>query len=140
LSGYVDDGRQSGTTLRKGMEFDREENIFKFSKSAKEEDDRMKEPSNVRMARRCKEAMNSISQDLQFTTEAPEDFPENKLPTLDFKLWLALGIILHSYFEKEMRTPFVVMKRSAMCEQQRINILSNELIRRLYNVQLSIVE
>ena len=60
--------------------------------------------------------MNAISTDLQFTTEAPEVFNENKLPTLDFKLWLVLGIIVHSYFEKEMRTPYVIMKRSAMSE------------------------
>ena len=39
-----------------------------------------------------------------------------------------------------MRTPFVVMKRSAMGEQQRISILSNELIRRLSNVETSVVD
>ena len=93
----------------------------------------------MRMSRICKDAMNSVSQDLQFTTEAPEDFKESKLPTLDFKLWLVSGIILHTYFEKEMRTPFVIMKRSAMSEQQRMSILSNELIRRLSNVQISII-
>ena len=38
-----------------------------------------------------------------------------------------------------MRTPFVIMKRSAMSEQQRMSILSNELIRRLSNVQISII-
>ena len=130
LSGYVDDGRQAGTTLRRGMRYDKNEKMFKFSKEALEDDDRRMEPNNVRMARRCQEAMNDISCDLQFTTEAPEDFTENKLPTLDFKLWLSSGVILHSYFEKEMRTPFVVMKRSAMGEQQRMAILSNELIRR----------
>jgi hypothetical protein len=140
MSGYVDDGRQSGTTLRRGMKFDRDEKVFKFSQEAMDEDDEKDEPSNVRMARRCKDAMNSISEDLQFTTEAPEDFCESKLPTLDFKLWLVSGIILHSYFEKEMRTPFVIMKRSAMSEQQRMQILSNELIRRISNVQMSIVD
>ena len=92
------------------------------------------------MARICLDAMNSISSDLQFTTEAPEEFGKSRLPTLDFELWLVAGIILHSYFEKPMRTPFVVMKRSAMGEQQRISILSNELIRRLSNVETSVVD
>ena len=67
-------------------------------------------------------------------------FDRVKLPTLDFKLWLVSGIILHSYFEKEMRTPFVIMKRSAMSEHQRMQILSNELIRLISNVQMSIVD
>ena len=49
--------------------------------------------------------MSRVNEDLKFTTEAPEDFPESKLPTLDFKLWSIAGIILHSYFEKAMRTP-----------------------------------
>jgi hypothetical protein len=140
LSGYVDDGRQAGTTFRRGMRFDRESKMFVFSRDAKEEDDRKDETGNVRMARICKDAMNSVCEDLQFTTETPEDFAESKLPTLDFKLWLVSGILMHTYFEKEMRTPFVIMKRSAMSEQQRMSILSNELIRRLSNVKKSIME
>ena len=96
MSGYVDDGRQSGTTFRRGMRFEKESNIFKFSQEAKDEDDEKDEPGNVRMSRICKDAMNSVSQDLQFTTEAPEDFKESKLPTLDFKLWFVSGIILHT--------------------------------------------
>ena len=41
----------------------------------------------------------------------------------------------HSYFEKEMRTPYVVMKRSAMSDHSRYNILANELVRRLSNMR-----
>ena len=89
------------------------------------------------MSRVCLAAMNSISSDLQFTTECPEEFPEARLPTLDFKLWIEDGQIYHTYFEKEMRTPFVTMKRSAMGEQQRMAILSNELVRRLSNISIS---
>ena len=53
------------------------------------------------MARVCKDVMNDVSTDLEFTTESPEDFKEKKLPTLDFKLWLKEGRILNSYFEKD---------------------------------------
>ena len=49
-------------------------------------------------------------------------------------------MIMHTYFEKEMRTPFVVMRRSAMGEQQRMAILSNELIRRLSNVGKEVMD
>ena len=92
------------------------------------------------MSRICKEAMNSISEDITFTTEVPKDFTDKKLPTLDFVMWMHLGLILHSYYEKSMRTPYVIMKRSAMCEHQRMSILSNELIRRLSNVHPDVME
>ena len=140
LAGYVDDGRQSGTTLRRGMRYSTETKKFEYSRDAKEDDDRRNESSNERMARVCKDAMNDVSTDLEFTTESPDEFKEKKLPTLDFKLWMIKGMILHSYFEKEMRTPFVIMKRSAMGEQQRMSILSNELVRRLSNVARVVVD
>ena len=122
------------------MKYDKSRKMFIQDAETKKDDDERNEPNNVRMARVCKDAMNDVNEDLQFTTEAPEDFPEAKLPTLDFKLWMIAGIILHSYFEKEIRTPYVIMKRSAMSEHQRISILSNELIRRLSNVTISIVQ
>ena len=98
------------------------------------------EPENVRMAKRCLPAMNSINQDLKFTTEAPEDFPNNRLPTLDFVLWLVDGILFHSYYEKTIKNQFTVMQRSAMSEHQRMAILSNELVRRLSNINRGVVE
>ena len=39
-----------------------------------------------------------------------------------------------------MRTPYVIMRRSAMSEHQRISILSNELIRRLSNVHQDVMK
>ena len=44
------------------------------------------------------------------------------------------GMILFSYFEKTMRSQLVMMQRSAQGEQQKMDILSNELVRRLSNV------
>jgi hypothetical protein len=79
--------------------------------------------------------MNSVNPDLQFTVETAEDFEDGRLPTLDFDMWVDEGgVIKHSYFEKPMKTQLVLMKRSAMSENQKIDILSNELIRRLSNV------
>ena len=98
------------------------------------------EPENVRMAKRCLPTMNSINQDLKFTTEAPEDFPNNRLPTLDFVLWLVDGILFHSYYEKTIKNQFTVMQRLAMSEHQRMAILSNELVRRLSNINRGVVE
>ena len=86
------------------------------------------------MARICEPAQNSINPDLKFTTEISEDFPDSKLPTLDFKEWLLQnGHIMHTYFEKPMKNQVLLMKRSAMASKQKYQILSNELTRRLSN-------
>ena len=79
LAGYVDDGRQSGTTLRRGMRYSTETKKFEYSRDAKEDDDRRNESSNERMARVCKDAMNDVSTDLEFTTESPDEFKERKV-------------------------------------------------------------
>ena len=113
---------------------------FVICEKQKKIDIEKKEPNNVRMARCCAIATKSINDDLNFTTEVPEDFQDNKLPTLDFVLWLVCGIIMRSYFEKTMRTPCVIMKRSAMSEHLCVSILSNELIRRLSNVHQDVVK
>ena len=44
------------------------------------------------------------------------------------------GLITHTYFQKQMKTPYVMMERSAMGVKQRMEILSNETCRRLTNV------
>ena len=69
--GYVDDGRQGSTTLRLGTVFNKEEKKFEICEMQKVIDKKVREPSNVRMSRLCKDAMNSISEDLTFTTEVP---------------------------------------------------------------------
>ena len=79
--------------------------------------------------------MNSINQDLEFTVESPADFEGEKLPTLDFKVWQEKDQTLnHTYCQKQMKTPLVVMSRSGMSVQQKVQILANELTRRLSNI------
>ena len=43
------------------------------------------------------------------------------------------GQVNHDYFQKAMKTPYVIMKRSAISQHQKISILSNELVRRVSN-------
>ena len=141
LAGYVDDGRQGSAVLRQGMRFSRETMKFEMTEEAKEDDRNREETPNQRMSRICLPAMNAINEDLTFTVEIPEDFKENRLPTLDFLLWLERnGLLNHTYYEKDMKTPYLIMRRSAMSEQQRSAILSNELVRRLSNVNVGHVD
>ena len=49
-------------------------------------------------------------------------------------MWLdEAGVIHNNYYQKPMKIPFVVIKRSAM--SQRISILFNEVVRRLTNCE-----
>ena len=93
------------------------------------------------MARILLPAMNSINEDLRFTTEVAEEFEDNKLPTLDFKLWMENDMeINHTFFEKSMKTQLVIPKRSAMSMKQKISINSNDLNRRLSNINIDRME
>ena len=91
LSGYVDDGRQITSTIAPGMRFDGDQ--YKFihnSEGLKEDRERQSkgETTNQRMARVCLPAMEAINPDLKFTTESQEENPNERLPTLDFSMWI----------------------------------------------------
>ena len=53
LTGYVDDGRQGGTTLRRGMMFDSDVGEFVFSETQLRKDEDENETDNIRMKKRC---------------------------------------------------------------------------------------
>ena len=87
------------------------------------------------MARLCLPALNAINADLTFTAEVASDFGDRRLPTLDFSLWMnSKQEVTHSYYEKAMKTQLMLEKDSAMSMRQKYTILSNELTRRLYNI------
>ena len=134
----MDDGRQGTTVLKPGMKYCNIDKKFKYSKEAEEDDKTRKlagETVNQRMARICQIAMNSINKNLQFTVESEDDYEDKKLPTLDFKIWQEKdGKINHTYYQKEMKSPYLIMARSAAPQTQKIQILSNELTRRLLNI------
>ena len=106
------------------MRFDKISMEFKWDMGAEEEDKKLKEleneSSNRRMMRICQPAMNVINSDLVFTTEIPEDYADGKVSTLDFKADQMEDYRLnHTYFEKEMRTPYVIMRQSAISDHSR---------------------
>ena len=141
---YVDDVRQASTVLKLGTRFDVNKREMVESEVAREEDERLRkegETTDARMARILAPVMNSINPDLTFTTEIMEDFGDKRLPTLDCSLWFEEDWSLnHTYFEKSMRSQIVIPENSAMSEKQKLNILSNDLIRRLSNVKIEKAE
>ena len=131
FGGYVDDGRQATSLMKRGMRYVDEAKQFVYNAEWEAEDDLENLPDLTRMSRECNLAMNNINPDLKFTVETELDYVEMRLPSLDFYMWVEDGLIHHSYYEKPMRTQLVLMKKSSMGIQQKMDILSNELIRRL---------
>ena len=78
-------------------------------------------------------AMNSVCSWLRLTMEHEEMF-NGVLPTLDLIIWVSKeNKVLFSFFEKEMVSPMVLHKRSAMPESIRRATLNQELVRRMIN-------
>ena len=86
-------------------------NKFIFSEEALEEDEGQRELYCVRMGRVCRAPLNSVNPDLRFKVETTEDFANKRLATVETELQVMDGIIYHSYFEKKMTTPLVLMER-----------------------------
>ena len=87
--------------------------------------------------------MNSICSWLKLTMENEDMFEERNLPTLDLKLWVAEdNTIMYVFFEKEILSPMVLHKRTAMPEGVRRAILNQEMVRRMVNTteKVSILE
>ena len=128
---YVDDGRHLHRKLRIGEHFDPSVNKFVVTEEKVKLD---LEAGLTREEITRKEillAMNSINSDLTFTMEMCEDFKDGRLPTLSFSLWPGKERIEHSYYEKSMKNQTLLVSRTSMSKQQIMNIMSNEMIRRL---------
>ena len=73
---------------------------------------------------------------LEFTTEAEEDFAGSWLPTLDTKLRvMPNNQVDYCFYEKPTTSPVTVRKESALEENSKVQILSNNLIRMYYNTR-----
>ena len=80
------------------------------------------------------EVLNSIFSFLKFTTELQEDYDDRYMPTLDFKARLKEDKkVTHQFFEKPTTSKYCVMAQSAMGDQAKIDILTQEVNRRLLN-------
>ena len=75
--------------------------------------------------------MDSTMGFLGFTTEIGEDFPDQKLPTLDVNIWIREGLIEYEFYEKPMGANIVLNSRTALSDQTKFSSLSQEVVRRL---------
>ena len=84
-NGYVDDARQNTDLMIRGARYNPERKRFTWREDWKIEDDEDDLPDEVRMGKICLDAMNDVSEDLEFMVETVYDFQNKKLATLDFE-------------------------------------------------------
>ena len=121
---YVDDGRTMHRKLFYGERFDRNKMKFTIHAGLEEIDRREKIDRNVLTKEEVNKAMNAVNTDLKFTMELAEEFEDKKLPTLSFSIWPEKYGIAHTYFEKSMRNQVLMVERSSIGQQAKINIMS----------------
>ena len=83
---YVDDSRTFMNGIRKGWRW--VEDKFQFNSLWESQDTLENRPDEARTVSIMIDAMNSIMSFLNFTGEAPNDFPDCRLPTLDCNIFL----------------------------------------------------
>ena len=133
---YVDDKRSLMPAIKKGTRWVDKQKSFEFREDWFKEDTELEESSTRRTANEIRKAMDSINPDLKFEIEIEEDFPREKLPTLDTCLWLereegAPPELRYEFYEKPMCNKLCMLEMSAMTESSKIASLSQDLVRRM---------
>ena len=82
--------------------------------------------------------MNTIKPDLKFTPEFPEYFPDQKVPTLDTKVWMESNWgptssyrFLFEFYSKTMSSEYCEPEPTARAWSTKLSSLSQEVYRRL---------
>ena len=85
-----------------------------------------------------REIADSIEQNIQFTTDIPNNHTDAKMPVLDLKVWMDVRDtypqILHTFYKKEVASKYTILERSAMSKGTKRSTLFQEALRRLQNV------
>ena len=111
------------------------ENGIYYSEVWKTEDETRIETETQRTARVMKDVFNSILHFLNLTIEIKDDFDDEKLPTLDLKIWIQPDgrRVLYEHYEKPMKTNLVLQQKRALSENIKVSSLSQEVVRTLLN-------
>ena len=127
---YVDDSRAILPPIKAGWRW--VENSLKYSKRWEREDS--EKSGEARTKEIIAETMAGIEDYLQFTAESGEEFPGGWLPTLDTSLKVDKNNqVRYRFYEKETAVKSTVQKESAMEENVKMQILAQDLVRRLNN-------
>ena len=127
---YVDDIRVALPAIREGWRLI--DGALKFTRRF-ELEDRLSEASAEKRTRGILgNTMQEVQKYLKFTVESEEEYEGGWLPTLDLNLKVREGSsIWYKFYEKDTCSSTTVMKRTAFAKNVKIQIVSNDLVRRL---------
>ena len=83
-----------------------------------------------------KDVMNNVVGDMKFTVEDQTEYPDRRLPTLDFTLkYCSKGNqkILYQFYKKPMASKLAILQPSALAENTKQNTITQEIIGRMSN-------
>ena len=132
LGRYMDDGRAFLPPIKPGWRVENDELVFCLRWA--------REDAALSAVERTKnvlaDSLKNIESYLEFTTETGDDFEGGWLPTLDFSLRVNNdNQVDYKFYEKETSCKMALQSKSAMCENNKMQILSQEVVRRLYNTR-----
>ena len=93
--------------MKRGTRF--KNGLFTFSEEALKEDREKNRSCQEITFEEVNKALNFSNKALNFTLEAPEDFKDGWIPTLDFKIWgdPQSNAYRHDFFEKSINSKWV---------------------------------
>ena len=108
--------------------------------------DNGKKEKEKEIMEKIKVIAHSIHESISVEVDYPSNHPNKRLPILDTEMWIEeIDVngtpkhqILYSYYEKEMSSKYLIHKRSALSNQSKINILTNDLVRVMKNTSLQV--
>ena len=132
LSRYVDDSRAFLQPIKRGWRYDTRGLVLSQEWA---EEDRNLTPTEV-TKRVLAGTMKGVEEFLEFTYETCQDFDDGWLPTLDTCLRIGEGnIVEYKHYEKPMSSKRTLQMKTAMNENCKMQILSNDMVRRLLNTK-----
>ena len=140
VKNYVDDGRSIQDIFPPGAYYCQERKIFRVTSEELQRDVEGDRDLVEKTQAELLKCLNGVSEYLNFTAEDFQDFEDNWLPTLDFKIKLKEGELFFDFFEKTMKSPWVTPADSATSENNKINWCSNDLVRRLLRVEEALMD
>ena len=131
LARYMDDARAFLPPIRHGWRWGADG--LQFSQGWVEEDN-MLTPTEV-IKRVLAGSIENVEEFLAFTFETCEDF-QGWLPALDTGLRVEEdNTVRYNYYEKDTCTKMTIQSKSAMNENTKMQILSQDVVRRLFNIR-----
>ena len=130
---YIDDQNVLIEILQKGEKFDPDEGEIVRGDPA---NDNMSDEERTFTA--VREIGNSISDMIQLTVDYPSNNSNGRVPILDLECWVirdenGFQKILYSFYEKPMKSSFVMMRASAVSDSTKRSALTQEAVRRFRN-------